>query len=69
MDISKRITLKAAGEPKTEWSMLAIEVASYIESLKEEIKTQRKEIAALREERRIILENDRPKVDYWDIAK
>lgn len=30
-----------------------------VESLKEEIKTQRKEIAVLREERRIILNNDK----------
>lgn len=32
----------------------------YIASLKREIKTQRKEIAALREERRIFLNNDIP---------
>lgn len=69
MDISKKLTLKAAGEPKAEWSSLLLEAASHIESLREEIRTQRKEIAGLREERRIVLENDRPKVDYWDIAK
>lgn len=69
MDISKKLTLKAAGEPKTKWAELALEAVAHIESLREEIRTQRKEIAGLREERRIVLENDRPKVDYWDIAK
>lgn len=62
MDISKKLTLKAAGEPKAEWASLLLEAASHIESLRDEI-------AGLREERRIILENDRPNVDYWDIVK
>lgn len=62
MDIAKKLTLKAAGKPKAEWANILLEAASQIESLREEI-------ANLREERRILLENDRPKVDYWDIAK
>ena len=56
-------------DPKAEWASLLLEAAAHIESLREEIRTQRKEIAGLREERRIVLENDRPKVDYWDIVK
>jgi hypothetical protein len=37
-----------------------------IESLKNEIRTQRKEIAALREERRLILDKDKgPNVIMW----
>ena len=69
MDISKKLTLKAALDPKAEWASLLLEAAAHIESLREEIRTQRKEIAGLREEQRIVLENDRPKVDYWDIVK
>ena len=56
-------------DPKAEWASLLLEAAAHIESLREEIRTQRKEIAGLREEQRIVLENDRPKVDYWDIVK
>ena len=36
------------------------ELQSINKSLKDEIKTQRKEIAALREERRMIINNDNP---------
>lgn len=69
MDIAKKLTLKAAGEPRNEWASLLLEAAAHIESLREEIRAQRKEIAGLREERRIILDNDRPDVDYWNNAK
>lgn len=50
--------LKAAYQAGCEASQ--IESQSFINSLKEEIKTQRKEIAGLREERRAILDADKP---------
>ena len=39
------------------------EAADAIESLRQEVRTQRMEIAGLREERRAILDADRPRVD------
>jgi hypothetical protein len=43
------------------WSLpFADEAADYIESLRREVRTQRMEIAALREERRAILGADDP---------
>jgi hypothetical protein len=39
------------------------EAADAIDSLRQEVRTQRLEIAGLREERRMILEADRPRVD------
>jgi hypothetical protein len=50
--------LKAAYQAGCETSK--IEAQSLINSLKEEIKIQRKEIAGLREERRCILDADKP---------
>lgn len=48
-----------------------IESQNYlIESLKNEIKTQRKEIAGLREERRIFVNSDKaPMIDDYDLWK
>ena len=40
-----------------------------IESLKNEIRTQRKEIGALREERRHLLQNDNPPNFNYDFLK
>ena len=53
MEIEKRLALKAAAEPRSEWARLALEAAERIEALK-------KEIEAMKEEK---------KVDYWDIAR
>ena len=39
------------------------EAADHIDSLRREVRTQRLEIAALREERRALVEADRPAVD------
>jgi hypothetical protein len=39
------------------------EAADHIDSLRREVKTQRLEIAGLREERRALVEADRPAVD------
>jgi hypothetical protein len=44
-------------------SDLMDEAADAIDSLRQEVRTQRMEIAGLREERRAILEADRPRVD------
>jgi hypothetical protein len=37
MEIEKRLALKAAGEPRSEWAELALEAAERIESLKREL--------------------------------
>ena len=68
MDIAKRLILLAAKEPRNEWAPIALEASSHIESLKEEIRIQRAEIAALREERKSLFESERPRIDldYWE---
>lgn len=38
MEIEKRLALKAAGDPRSEWSKLALEAAERIEALKRELK-------------------------------
>jgi hypothetical protein len=53
MEIEKKLTLKAAAEPRSEWGQLALEAAERIEALK-------KDIEQMKEEK---------KVDYWDIAR
>ena len=63
MDIVKRLTLAAAKDPRSDWAQLAFEAMAHIESLRKEIRTQRNEIAGLREERNVLLEWDRPQVD------
>ena len=63
MDIANRLTLWAAKQPREEGAQLALEAAAHIESLRREIRTQRNEIAGLREERNVLLEWDRPKPD------
>lgn len=63
MDIVNRLTLWAAGEPRGRGAQLALEAASHIESLRREVRTQRHEIAALREERNVLLDWDNPKPD------
>jgi hypothetical protein len=62
-DIAHRLTLWAAGRPRADGAQLALEAVAHIESLRLEIRTQRNEIAGLREERNVLLEWDRPKPD------
>lgn len=69
MDIVKRLTLAAAKEPRSELGRLGLEAVAHIASLRNEVRTQRNEIAALREERNVLLEWDRPKVDNVDDMK
>lgn len=69
MDIVKRLTLCAAKPPRTEATQLMLEAIAHIESLRQEIRTQRNEIAGLREERNVLLEWDRPKPDCLDDFK
>lgn len=69
MDIAKRLTLCASKQPRTEAAQLMLEAIAHIESLRQEIRTQRNEIAGLREERNVLLEWDRPKVDNVDDFK
>ena len=40
MEIEKRLALKAAGDPRSEWSKLALEAAERIEELKKELTRQ-----------------------------
>jgi hypothetical protein len=63
MDIVQRLTLAAAKDPRSELAKLAFEAMAHIESLRREVRTQRYEIAGLREERNVLLEWDRPQVD------
>lgn len=37
MDVEKRLTLKAASEPRSQWAKLALEAAERIETLKKEL--------------------------------
>lgn len=54
MDVTKKLILMAAGEPKTKWAELAFEAVAHIESLREQIDE---------------LKRDEDKFDYWDAAK
>jgi hypothetical protein len=47
----------------TRLGALMDEAANHIDSLRREVRTQRLEIAGLREERRALVEADRPSVD------
>jgi hypothetical protein len=60
-DIVTRLRGEVAWEPEV--GELLTEAASMIESLRREVKTQRLEIAGLREERRALVDADRPAVD------
>lgn len=62
-DIINRLSLWAAKQPRTEGSQLALEAAAHIESLRQEVRTQRNEIAQHVSVRNAILEMDRPRVD------
>ena len=69
MDIVKRLTLCAAQQPRTEAGMLLLAAIEHIESLRREVRTQRHEIAGLREERNVLLDWDRPKAATLDDLK
>lgn len=69
MDIVQRLTLCAARQPRTDAAPLILEAVAHIESLRREIRTQRNEIAGLREERNVLLEWDRPKMDNLEDFK
>jgi|688.fasta_scaffold1067622_2 hypothetical protein len=60
MDIIKRLTLKIANDPRSDWAKLATEAREHIESLRAEIRTQRHEIAQHINVRNAILEMDKP---------
>jgi hypothetical protein len=62
-DIVNRLTLWAAKQPRTEGGQLALEAVAHIEALRREVRTQRKEIGALREERKAFVNLDRPNHD------
>jgi cell division septum initiation protein DivIVA len=57
-DIVARLRAEIAWEPEV--GELLSQAADHIESLRREVRTQRQEIAALREERRALLDADRP---------
>jgi hypothetical protein len=60
-DIVARLRAEIAWEPEV--GALMDEAADHIESLRREVRAQRLEIAGLREERRALVEADRPAVD------
>ena len=60
-DIAARLRAEIAWEPDI--GALMDEAADHIDSLRREVRTQRLEIAALREERRALVDADRPAVD------
>ena len=60
-DIVARLRAEIAWEPDI--GALMDEAADHIDSLRREVRTQRLEIAGLREERRALVEADRPAVD------
>jgi hypothetical protein len=60
-DIVARLRAEIAWEPDI--GALMDEAADHIDSLRREVRTQRLEIAGLREERRALVDADRPAVD------
>jgi hypothetical protein len=60
-DICTRLRAEIAWEADV--GELLAEAADHIDSLRQEVRTQRLEIAGLREERRALLDSDRPMVD------
>jgi hypothetical protein len=59
-EIRNHLALLNPGQRERLGAVLLREAAALIESLQREVRTQRREIAALREERRAILDADRP---------
>ena len=62
-DIATRLRRWAIATDAVPASDLMDEAADHIDSLRQEVRTQRLEIAGLREERRALVEADRPTVD------
>jgi hypothetical protein len=62
-DIRNHLAVMNPGQRERLGAVLLREAAAHIASLQEEVRQQRLEIAGLREERRAILEADRPQVD------
>ena len=62
-DIATRLRRWAIATDAVPASDLMDEAADHIDSLRQEVRTQRLEIAGLREERRALVEADRPAVD------
>jgi len=62
-DIATRLRRWAIATDAVPASDLMDEAADHIDSLRQEVRTQRLEIAGLREERRALLDADRPAVD------
>lgn len=60
MDIVKRLTLKIANDPRSDWAVLATEARAHIESLRAEVRMQRNEIAQHISVRNAILDMDKP---------
>jgi hypothetical protein len=60
-DIVARLRAEIAWEPDI--GALMDEAADHIDSLRQEVRAQRLEIAGLREERRALVDADRPAVD------
>lgn len=60
MDIVKRLTLKIANDPRSEWAALASEARAHIEALRLEVRMQRNEIAQHINVRDVLLEMDKP---------
>jgi hypothetical protein len=59
-DIRNHLAVMNEDQRKRRTAVLLRQAADHIESLRREVRTQRQEIAALREERRALVEADRP---------
>jgi hypothetical protein len=59
-DIRNHLAVMNAGQRERRTAVLLRQAADYIDSLRQEVRTQRLEIAGLREERRAILGADDP---------
>jgi hypothetical protein len=62
-DIRNHLALLNPGQRQRLGAVLLREAAARIDSLQQEVLEQRREIAGLREERRAILDADRPQMD------
>jgi hypothetical protein len=58
-DIRNHLAVMNVGQRERRTAVLLREAADHIDSLRQEVRTQRLEIAALREERRALVEADR----------
>lgn len=58
-DIRNHIAVMNVGQRERRTAVLLRQAADHIDSLRQEVRTQRQEIAALREERRLYVEPER----------